>query len=82
MILCLAYRLGLVSPNQQWLFIGRASINFRAILFSFKGTKYNCSDEDMKEALEMNLLMLFKLTPFEKDYDETTVSGITFNEFL
>ena len=36
----------------------------------------------MKEALEIYLLMLFKLTPFEKDYDETTVSGITFNEFL
>ena len=34
MILCLTYRLGLVSPNQQWLFIGRASIDFRAISFA------------------------------------------------
>ena len=80
-ILCLADHMGLVSPNIQWLFFGRDVQDFQAVSFIYNSINYTCSDERMIEALERNILMNFKLVPFEQHFERRTISGITYNDF-
>ena len=78
-IMCLAQSMGFVTPNYQWIFVGRTFLQFKATSFTYKSEPYSCSDETMRKAMETSLLMNFRLaTPSE---EEQTVAGITYSVF-
>ena len=81
-IMCMAHDMSLTNPNQQWVFFGRGLSDFkRRVSFVYKSTNYTCSEETMLKAMEKNIIVNFKLTPFEEEFGMQTVAGITYNQF-
>ena len=81
-IMCMAHNMSLTNPNQQWVFFGRDLSDFkRRVSFVYKSTNYTCSEETMLKAMERNMIINFKLTPFKEEFGMQTVAGITYNQF-
>ena len=69
-VMCLAYHSDppLLYPVYQWIFHDRTSEQLtQSINFTYKGVKYNCSDEQMMEALEGAILSNYSLHRDESD---------------
>ena len=79
-IICKSYTIGMTYNNFQWVFMDQTYNELaQPIAFEYDGISYNCSEDDMIEALEMATLLLFKLNTSSK---ARTISNLTFSEYL
>ena len=69
-LLCMAYHMNMTFPNYQWVL----SISFEApnISFTYKGTLYSCTEEQMEAALNKSLSVVSYIPSSEG----STISGL------
>ena len=81
-LICLAYRLGMIHPEYQFIFSERRLSHFlnTNVSFSLDGVEYNCNSEDMLEATQGIILNLIQLTRSDTNKTLNDIN-MTFVEF-
>ena len=79
-IMCLAHNSGMVYPNYQFVIMSHDVDDIiEPVSFSYEGTRYSCSGEEMASTLETMLLLNYNFLPTE---GEALLPDITYEEFL
>ena len=80
-LMCLAYQdeYRVLFPTYQWVFLDRTIDEAKDISFTYQGTSYSCSEEELKIAMEGSILLSYKLVTTTPD--EPTVSELTYYEY-
>ena len=80
-LMCLAYQdeYRVLFPTYQWVFLDRTIDEAKDTSFTYQGTSYSCSEEELKIAMEGSILLSYKLVTTTPD--EPTVSELTYYEY-
>ena len=80
-IFCLAYHKDFLYPKYQWVIVSRT---FDEVImeteFKLEGKHYYCTKDELKKAADGNVIIHYKLTPFNTS--KTTDTGFSYSEFL
>ena len=79
-IFCLAYHMDFLLPKYQWVVVSRTTEEIiQQTDFVYNGKRYTCDKDDMRKAASGNLLIHYKLTPFNTT--SVTDTGLSYEEF-
>ena len=79
MLLCMAYRDGIIYPTYQWVFIDRVILDFNDTEFFYNSKYYKCSKSEVSDSANASVSFLFAIET-SKDAD-ATVSRLSYNEY-
>ena len=80
-LMCLAYHLGMTYPTTQWIFHDRGIGNFnKNITVTHNGITYDCSDKDMREAINGIILNNYIFKPINPDGKSLPVN-VSYSEY-
>lgn len=79
-ILCLAHNRRMLYPNYQFAVMSHPLEDvLDQVSFTYAGTSYNCSEEDMLSAVEKMVFLTYSLLPEE---EATLISNTTYPQYL
>ena len=81
MLMCIAYTKGAVFPQYQWTFVYRVPAEFVSINFVYRGTSYNCSNEELSVVLNNSIIINLSYEPNLDDWNKTGISGLTYPQY-
>ena len=80
-IFCLAYHKDFLYPKYQWVIVSRTFDEvIMATEFKLEGKHYSCTKDELKKAADGNVIIHYKLTPFNTS--KTTDTGFSYSDVL